>query len=247
MHRICIFLKIGVLWLATLFVMSHHSLNAEQIPILKVATINVPPMAYMDPETMIVTGEVTKLVQERSQACGAQVAFIFTPSWARAYQMALTGTADGLIPTTYTENRLSDFDYAQPPLYDLRPSLIVLQSSSYHRFIGLKMLAQSRIGIRAKAMLIKSFDDYLASGNVTVVERANSKGLAEALFAGQVDFIVDSPSVIRYQLGSDQVEEKVRILEPSLGQSLQYLALSKKRAAPFRQGTALSKCLLATE
>lgn len=217
---------------------------ATSQPILKVATINVPPMAYMDPETMIVTGVVTHLVQERAAACNVTVAFIFTPSWARAYQMAVSGTADGLIPTTYTQSRLASFDYAMPAFYDLRPSLIVRQDSPFLRFTGLEQLDGKRVGIRAKAKLVKNFDDYIENGTVEIVERTNSKGLAEVLIAGTVDFIVDSPGVMAYHLGKDQMEEKVRVLEPNLGSSQQYLALSKKRQSQFAAGTALSECLL---
>lgn len=213
-------------------------------PILKVATINVPPLSYLNPKTMVVTGSVTQKVQDRAEQCGANVAFIFTPSWARAYQMALIGTADGLIPTTFSDKRLENFDYAKPAFVDLRPSLIVRQDSPFKRFSGLDILDGHRVGIRAKSLMGKDFDEKMESDAVTVVERMNSKGLAEALITGKADFIVDSPHVITYHLGAEQVEEKIRVLEPSLGPSLQHLALSKKRSEQFKAGTHLSNCIL---
>lgn len=226
------------------FNVATYATQAETIPILKIATINVPPLAYMDPDTMVVTGEVTNKVQDRAASCGVQVAFIFSPSWARAYKMALDGTADGLIPTTYTKDRLSDFEFAQPAFYDLRPSLIVLKESGYKQFTGLNMLQGKRVGVRSKAKLEPSFDAYAASGMLTAIERVNSKGLAEALFSAQAEFIVDSPGVMAYQIGATQMDAKVRVLQPSLGQSLQHLALSIKRSETFKSGTEVSNCLL---
>ncbi|MEX0297732.1 MAG: substrate-binding periplasmic protein [Kordiimonas sp.] len=231
------------LYCTSIFILSINT-GAAAKPILKVATINVPPLSYMDPETMRVTGSVTKIVQARAKKCGLDVAFIFSPSWARAYQMAVSGTADGLIPTTYAESRLVDFEYSKPALVDLRPSLIVRKDSPFLRFNGLHILDGRRVGIRAKSLMGKAFDAKLASGSVTVVERMNSKGLAEALIKGEADFVVDSPDVINYNLGEVQVGEKVRVLEPSLGSSLQYLALSKKRSQAIAEGTAASNCLL---
>ncbi len=241
MNAICItFLRLCCTFAFILLIDS----NVSAKPILKVATINVPPLSYMDPETMRVTGTVTKAVQDRAGKCGLDVAFIFSPSWARAYQMATSGTADGLIPTTYAESRLVEFDYSNPALVDLRPSLIVRKDSPFLRFNGLHILDGHRVGIRAKSLMGKDFDAKLASGSVTVVERINSKGLAEALIKGETDFIVDSPDVINYNLGEEQVGEKVRVLEPSLGSSLQYLALSKKRSQTISEGTSASNCLL---
>lgn len=234
-------------WFFCVTKLSADDATSGMRPILKVAAINVPPLAYMHPDTMIVSGSVAERVQKRVESCGAVAAFIFSPSWARAYQMAITGTADGLIPTTYSESRLSDFDYAEPAFVDLRPSLIVRTDSPFYEYTGLDMLKGLRIGRRAKALMGKAFDEYVASGQVTLVERMTSKGLAEVLFEGQVDFIVDSPSVMTYHLGQDQVDAKVRILEPSLGQSLQYLALSKKRSAQFAENTKISACLLKAE
>lgn len=235
-----------LIYLCSLLLLGCMPLTAQETsrPILKVATINVPPLSYLNPDTMVVTGSITKKVQERAGTCGADVAFIFTPSWARAFQMAVVGTADGLIPTTFSEKRLTDFDYAQPAFVDLRPSLIVRRDSSFLRFTGLHILEGRRVGIRAKSLMGKDFDAKLESGEVIVVERMNSKGLAEALMKGEADFIVDSPEVITYHLGIEQVENKIRVLEPSLGASLQYLALSKKRSTEFSPGSEISDCLL---
>lgn len=217
---------------------------ADPKPILKVATINIPPLAYMDQETMVVKGTITKKVQSLAEKCNAHVAFIFAPSWARAFNMALKGTADGLIPTTYAETRLKDFDYAKPGLADLGPSLIVRQDSNHIMNTGLDMLENKRVGIRANSIMGGKIDKKLNENTVSVIERADTKGLVQALLHNEVDFIIDSPNVIGYVIDEQLARNKIRILKPGLSVSMQYLALSKKRSGHFAPGTTTSDCLL---
>lgn len=211
---------------------------------LKIASFNVPPYVYKDVTTQEVHGLLSDEVRARASKCNINIELIVTPSWARAYQTAVVGTADGVIPTNYTDERAKLFDFAMPPLGEVNASVIVRYDSPHEHFTGLNMLDGQRIVKRAKGLLGKEYEAYEKLGKVTVVERLTSKDLAEELFSGRVDFIVANYSTIVFHLGAEQMESRVRVLSPTIGKSIQHLALSKKRSPDYAAGTPASNCLL---
>lgn len=216
----------------------------SQTPTLKVATIETPPAAYKDPETKEARGLAVDKVRELAKRCGVNVEVTIKSAWSRAYQGTIEGKTDGLIPTTFTEERLAFFDFAEPALVDFDISLLVAPSSPYKEFTGYDMLDGKMIGIRTGASMGKGITDYLATGKAETMERVNSAGLARILFNKQVDFLVDSSWSFPHHIGENRTKREMRVLEPALESSPQYLALSKNRAAPFAAGTEVSNCLL---
>lgn|GEM_PF-1196162 len=213
---------------------------------LRVSTIVVPPLVVHDRENNRLSGTALDAVRALANRCGADVDFIITPSWNRAYMMAQLGIADGVIPTNFSEERLAYFDFPSEPLVDMKPSLIVRIDSPAKRFSGLDILKGKRIGVRTNALLEKDFDAYVRSNKATLVERSDSVSLVDELLSGRVDFIADSSAMIVYHLTRSKIPERIRVLEPPLGASGQFLALSKKRSASFAPETDLSHCLLTT-
>ncbi len=217
---------------------------AADKPTLRVSTIVVPPLVVHDTDNNSLSGTAVNAVRALAKQCGADVNFIITPSWNRAYMMAQIGIADGVIPTNYSEDRLAYFDFPSDPLVDMKPSLIVRIDSPAKHFSSLDMLRGKKVGVRTNALLEDKFDAYVRSGKATLVERSDSVSLVDELLSGRVDFIADSSAMIVYHLTESKIPERIRILEPPLGASGQFLALSKKRASSFASGTDLSHCLL---
>lgn len=215
-----------------------------QQPTLKVATIETPPAAYKDAETNEVKGIAVDKVRELANKCGVNVEVTIKSAWSRAYKGTIDGTTDGLIPTTYTQERLAFFDFAEPALFNFDISLLVAPNSLLKEFTGYDMLDGKVIGIRTGASMGQGITEYLATGKAERMERVNSTGLARILFNKQVDALVDSAWSFPHHIGENRTKREMRVLEPALESSPQYLALSKNRAAPFAAGTEISECLL---
>lgn len=211
---------------------------------LKVASFNVPPYVYLDAATNQVHGTLADIVRTRADHCNIAIDYVIAPSWARAYQTAVEGTADALIPTNYTSERAKLFDFAEPSIGEVNASVIVREDSPHEHFTGFHMLDGQHIVKRAKGLLGEQYERYEKLGKMKVVERLTSKDLAEELLSGRVDFIIANYSTIAFHLGEEKIGPRVRVLTPTVGRSVQHLALSKKRAASFAANTEISNCLL---
>lgn len=236
--------KLNTLYAATAIFTAVSLPAFAATPTLKVTTIETPPAAYKNPETKQVEGIAVDKVRELAKRCDVNVEVTIQSAWTRAYDDVVSGEMDGLIPTTFTEERLALFDFAQPALVDFNISLIVPLKSPYTEFTGYNMLDGKVIGIRTGAEMGDSVKEYLATDKAEVVGRVNSTGLSKILFSKQVDFLIDSPWSFADHLGENRSKRAMRVIEPHLETSPQYLALSKKRAAPFAAGTPISECLL---
>ncbi len=190
------------------------------------------------------TGTAIKALERLSTQCGIPVDLIVTPSWNRAYMMAQIGIVDGLVPTNFSKERTKFFDFPKAPLVKMSPTLIVRRDNPAQAFQGLEMLRGKRVGVRTNALLEEKFDAFVRSGAAVLVERSDSKSLIEELLSGRVDFIADAPAMIVYHMSASRIPEQIRFLQPPLGQSSQFLALSHKRAPHLAAGTAVSACLL---
>lgn len=222
---------------------SFSSVSAEK-PVLKIATIHVPPLTFLDDQTGEATGSIVQTARSVANRCGISIEFIYTPAWGRSYEMAASGIADGIIPTTYIDERLEHFDYAKHAYGNLFPSIIVRSNSEHNRLSGLDMMNGKRLAIRAKSIVNDALMEKINRGDIVPITRANTKSSLDALLSGEVEFMLASRDIVYFYLGKKQTVEKVRILEPSLGHTPQYLALSKKRSPIFAENTAFSDCLL---
>lgn len=230
-----------------LFALASPVLRADDAPILRVSGIVVPPLITRNKEDGSLGGSAITALRQEEKRCGITVEVIISPSWNRAFMMAQVGIVDGVIPTNFAKNRLAHFDFPPSPLVDMRPGLIVLADSPITTFTGLAMLEGKRIGVRTAALLEDRFDAYVRSGAATRVERPDTKALVDALLRDELDFIADSFAMVEYYFENNPTAQKVRRLDPPLGVSGQYLALSKKRSAPFAPGTEPSACLLGAD
>ncbi|NVJ97081.1 MAG: transporter substrate-binding domain-containing protein [Alphaproteobacteria bacterium] len=220
-----------------------HS-GATDTPTIRISSIVVPPLVLRDEKSEAISGTAVEALRRLAEKCGVGTEIIITPSWNRAYMMAQIGIVDGVIPTNYAEDRLEFFDFPSKPLVDMSPTLIVRKDSSVTTFSSLEMLAGKRVGVRTNALLEDKFDTYVRSDKATLVERSDSKSLVDELLSGRVDFIADSPAMIIYHMTESNIPQRIRVLQPPLGHSGQFLALSKKRSPAFAEGTGLSECLL---
>lgn len=220
------------------------SAGASDKPTIRISSIVVPPLVVRADPKADVTGSAVEAARALAHACGANTDFIITPSWNRAYMMAQIGIVDGVIPTNFSEDRLAFFDFPKEPLVDMSPTLIVRKESPVMAFTSLDILKGKRVGVRTNALLEDKFDAYVRSDQAILVERSDSRSLVDELLSGRVDFIADSPAMIIYHITESNVPKRIRVLDPPLGHSGQFLALSKKRSAAVADGTALSKCLL---
>ncbi|SDD86514.1 substrate-binding periplasmic protein [Kordiimonas lacus] len=218
--------------------------SAADVPTLRVSTIVVPPLVMQDSGSKNIHGEAIDALQLLVETCGAEADLVVTPSWNRAYMMAQIGIVDAVIPTNFAEDRLSYFDFPTEPLVDMSPSLIVRVDSPFLRFSGLHILKGKKVAVRTNALLEQKFDAYIRSDQATLVERSDSISLVDELLSGRVDFIADSPTMIIYHMTESKIPERIRVLDPPLGRSGQFLALSKKRAPAFAAETEISRCLL---
>jgi len=239
-------LHIATLLMAGAFIFSGTVLDAGPItdtPTLRVSAIVAPPLIVRETEDGTLTGTAVNAVRSLTAKCGTNVDFIISPSWNRAYMMAQVGIVDAVIPTNFAESRLAYFDFPVSPLVDLIPSLIVRKDSPIDHFSSLEVLRGKKVGVRTKALLEDNFDAFVRDGNATLVERSDSISLIDDLLSGRIDFIADSSAMIIYHMTESKIPQRIRILEPPLGASGQYLALSKKRSTAFAEGSMLYDCL----
>jgi len=213
-------------------------------PDITAATVAIPPLVTYDKETGEVGGTAVAAAHAIARSCGLDLKITIPPSWARAYQMAVEGRADSLLPTTKNTERLDVLEFPAKPFFTLYPALVVREDSPFLRFTSLSMLDGHSVGIQPNMRLDPAFDSYIRSGPVTVVERGGAVSLLEELMAGRVDFLADSIMVLRHHLGASSIDGRVRALDPPLGETPQFFALSKKRRPHLAAGTAASACLL---
>ena len=236
--------KSSMLCASALIVSGLFNGATAQQPTLTIATIETPPAAYKDPETKEARGLAVDKVRELAQKCGVNVEVSIKSAWSRAYEGTIEGKTDGIIPTTFTQERLALFDFSEPALFNFEISLLVPPSSEFTEFTGYDMLDGKVIGIRTGASMGQGIADYLATGKAEKMERVNSAGLARILFNKQADVLVDSAWSFPHHIGENRTKREMRVLQPALESSPQYLALSKNRNPAFAAGTEISNCLL---
>ncbi|NVJ97080.1 MAG: transporter substrate-binding domain-containing protein [Alphaproteobacteria bacterium] len=222
-----------------------HNAAAGQSDSLRIATIAVPPFVSVDPNTDNIDGIGPEAVRKIAAQCGMEVSFVISPSWARAYMMAVSGTVDGIIPTTFSEERATELDFHPATLFDAGPSLMVRADSGITGFGSLQQLEGQRLAVQQNILLEPKFDTFIRGGKVDLYVRANATALVEELLSGKVDYIADTYSVLEHHLGRPDVLSHIRVLEPKVGIAPRYLALSKARRELLAPGTPLSRCLIA--
>lgn len=216
-------------------------------PDITAATVAIPPLVTYDKQTGAVGGTAVAAAHAIADKCGLTLNITIPPSWARAYQMAVEGRVDSLLPTTKNIERLEVLEFPAKPFFTLYPALVVREDSPFERFTSLSMLDGRSVGIQPNMRLDPAFDSYIRGGSVTVVERGGAVSLLEELMAGRVDFLADSIMVLRHHLGASSIDGRVRALDPPLGETPQFFALSKKRRPHLAGGTPAARCLLGTQ
>jgi ABC-type amino acid transport substrate-binding protein len=210
---------------------------------LRISTIVMPPFIEVTPGDAP-HGQAVDAVTELAEACGLEPQVIIMPSWNRAFTSAQTGVTDAVIPANYSAERAEHFDFPDTPLLTVEPRLFVRKDSSFTAFTGFAMLDGHGVSVRKNAILEAGFDAYVRAGTVALFERGESRAMMDDLLSGRVDFVASPPTMFEAALKAHGLMDRVRSLEPALGKSVQYLALSKKRAAVIAEGTPASACLL---
>lgn len=210
---------------------------------LRVSTIVMPPFIELTPGDAP-HGQAVDAVTRLAAACGLEAQVIIMPSWNRAFTSAQTGVTDAVIPANYSVERAQHFDFPATPLLTVEPRLFVRKDSPFTAFTGFAMLDGRGISVRKNAILEAGFDAYVRAGTVALFERGESRAMMDDLLSGRVDFVASPPTMFEAALKAHGLMDRVRSLEPALGKSVQYIALSKKRAVTIADGTAASACLL---
>lgn len=219
------------------------SLASVRADTLRVSTIIMPPFIEISPGDPP-HGQAVEAVTKLAQHCGLEAQVIIMPSWSRAFTSAQSGITDALIPANYSKERAKHFDFPATPLLTVEPRLFVRKDSPFTTFAGLPMLDGFGVAVRKNAILEARFDTYIRADTVTLVERGESRAMMDDLLSGRVDFVASPPTMFEAALKAHGLMDRVRSLEPALGKSVQYLALSKKRATAIADGTPASSCLL---
>lgn len=211
--------------------------------VVRISTIVMPPFIEVTPGDAP-HGEAVETVTALAAACGLEAQVIIMPSWGRAFTSAQTGLTDAVMPANYSADRAVSFDFPVRPLLTLEPRLFVRAESVFTRYTGPQMLDNHGVAVRKNAILEAGFDAYVRAGTVALVERGESRAMMDDLLSGRVDFVASPPTMFEAALKAHGLQGRVRSLEPALGKSVQYLALSKKRGPAVAEGTPASSCLL---
>lgn len=214
-----------------------------QAPVLRISTIVMPPFIEVSPGDAP-HGQAIDAVTRLATGCGLEVQVVIMPSWGRAFTSAQNGLTDAVIPTNYSDERAITFDFPATPLLTVEPRLFVRTDAPYVAYTGFAMLDGLGVAVRKNAILEAGFDAYVRAGTVALFERGESRAMMDDLLSGRVEFVASPPTMFEAALKAHGLMDKVRSLEPALGKSVQFLALSKKRAAVIADGTPASACLL---
>jgi len=211
---------------------------------LKVATIHVPPFVVVHPETGKISGLAVTAARHQAAQCKTSLEFVLSPAWNRAYRMAADGIADGLLPTIYSADRGAVLVFPEHPILQTKMSLIARRSKNGQAFTGLTMLNRKRVGKLAGGLISDDFESYIRSNEVVVFQRHSYRSLLENLAAGRLDFVVGDRQVFKYYQREYGFNDKLERLEPILGTTPQYFALSRKSLAAHPDSKGLFECLL---
>lgn len=222
------------------------SVASEPKNTVSIAAIHVPPLVYQNKETGEVTGIAVDTLRNKAQQCNVKIEFIVTPAWRRSYNMAITGEVDGLIPTTYTPERLQHFSFSEDPIATLEPAFIASSGSGIEGYKDLSDFAGKTIAIRAQSIISAGLLHELRENGVKITEKANTHGSLDALLKGEVDLMVATPAVIEYHLGKEAIAHRLKILSPTMAKSPQYLAMNKMKLNSSSSDVANASCLLAS-
>lgn len=214
------------------------------VPELRIVVVEFPPEILKNRETGEAEGQATIAVGRLASMCGLKARFIMSPSWRRAYSMALTGTAHAIMPLNHAPEREADFIYRQEPVFQMRTMLVVHRSSPLKRFRGLSDLDGLRVGKLDNSLIEPAFDAYIQSGKAILSERATFDQVMLSVARKRLDVGVGEMTSYRHWASVLGIEDELRALEPPLGVVPQYLGLSRTamRVSPLNDA-ALATCL----
>ena len=176
--------------------------------------------------------------------CGLEAEFIIVPSWARAFQMASQGYVDGLIAANKTTAREKIFYFAKKPYTTV--AILAFQSTRQPlaRFKKWSIFDGKVLGYISGVFLSKPFENYIKQGTATTVQRSTMDILFADMLDGKIDFVIGQAELdddVSTPLGSRKL---VRALQPPLGISPLYIALSRRGEFAQDPTTPEFKCLV---
>lgn len=245
----CIFnpraLRRFVGFLAACFFAQHASVGAYAGISLKVSSIYTQPLTIVKGYNTN-TNKVLNLDKAEGflARCDVTLDLVVMPSWSRAYELALTGKVDALMPTNHSKAREQDFFFPRQAFASMAVVVFSHKDSSVSRYSGPEVLAGKRLGRLSGTLLTKEIDDYVEANNVINVERSTIESLFEALVQRDIDFAADQMVLDTEDLAALEIDTWVKPLMPPAGETPLYIALSKKGKLAAPENAATLDCLL---
>lgn len=176
--------------------------------------------------------------------CGVRANIIVAPSWSRAYNMALTGLVDGLMPANKSAERQQHFYFPQSSFTSMAVVVFTNKDNSETKFTGFDMFNGKKFGKLSGSLLTPAFDAFIQKENIEVLERTTLTGLFEMLVQKEVDYAADQALMDANTLKDLEVDDNVRALKPALETAPLYIAISKKGAFAQDPTNTKFKCML---
>lgn len=236
---------LSALLLCAALLLAHPARAAEYM--LEVAVIHLPPEVIISPDGESLSGSAVESTRFMASQCRADVKFVVSPAWSRAFRMAVDGTTDGIVPTIESSERSKFLFFPKYPAVRSRMSLITTKSSGYKKFTGYEMLDGKRVGRMAGGLVAPQLDVYLQENEVTVSRQHSYYSLFKSLLAGRVDFVAGNRTVYEFYAEQLGFAEEILPLEPVLHEVPQYLALSRAALANHPERNTLYECLFTAE
>lgn len=213
---------------------------------LTVTIVEFPPQLVWSSATQRVEGSAVDALQRLGDKCGASFTVILSPSWTRAYTMARSGKADGIMPLNFAEDRQQDFFYTKAPVFHMRTVLVVHRNSPVLRFDGLSILDGKTVGKLDNALIEPAFDAYITRDSVQVSERHTFDRLIENVARGRLDFAVGEYGSFRHWADVLGHSGQLRALDPPIGVVPVYLGLTRADVSELARQEKLRRCLVDT-
>lgn len=211
---------------------------------LKVSTIRTQPLTIIK-GSHTESGQTHGVTKARDflAKCDVDMELVVMPSWSRAYNLAVSGRVDALMPTNYSKAREKDFFFPRHAFSSMAIVVFSHKENTVNRYTGPELFKGKKLGRLKGSLLTKEIDDYAAANNVTNIERATMESLFEALVQRKIDYAADQMFLNKADLAALEVDTWVKALMPPAGETPLYIAFSRKGSLAAPENAAVLKCL----
>ena len=226
-------IRLLAVFLISLFTLNAHADDLSSNPSLDpplgramvIGALSAPPYVFLD-EDGNAKGILVIKITQALERIGIKPVFEIN-NWSRSFRRVKTGEIDAIIPALKSPDREELLVFPDLPIAIFN-MMMAKNVRDTRQMADLNDLSSKSVGRIRGARVTPAFDNAISEQKFQLEERETFGQLALGVAHQRLDYAVGPELMLMWGAGENGILGRLDFLEPSLGQGVVYLALSKQ-------------------